>query len=135
MVGLRSYKSSRSCKRFFSEEDVLSLHNWMALEMKKRGAEVDDWFFCPYHSKSENPLLKKESLLRKPNPGMLLRAAEKYPINLEESLMIGDKITDILHLKGLRYNLIKGAYPLEGASAQCFQSHEELVNYYLSENC
>ena len=99
--------------------------------MKKRSAEVDHWFYCPFHPKSENPTLKKESLLRKPHPGMLLRAAEKYSIDLEKSLMIGDKLTDILYFKGPSYNLIKGRYSLEGASARCFQSHDELLDYYL----
>ena len=117
---------------FFSEEDVISLHKWMDSEMKKRSAEVDGWFYCPFHPKGEGPLLKRKSLFRKPNPGMLLSAAEKYSIHLGKSLMIGDKLTDIISLRGLKANLIQGAYPLDGAAVPCFQSHAELVNYYLS---
>ncbi len=117
---------------FFSEENVVSLHKWMDLEMKKRSAEVDGWFFCPFHPKAKDELLKGVSLFRKPNPGMLLSAAEKYGVHLEKSLMIGDKLTDIISLRGLKANLIKGRYPLDGATAPCFKSHDELVNYYLN---
>ena len=119
-------------RRFFSEKDVVSLHKWMASEMKKRGAEVDGWFYCPFHPKGEEPLLKRKSLFRKPNPGMLLSAAEKYSIHLEKSLMIGDKLSDVISLRGLKANLIQGVYPLDGAAVPCFQSHDELVSYYLS---
>ena len=119
----------------YSEEDVVSLHQWMSQEMAKRSAGVDEWFYCPFHPKACDPLLKGESLFRKPHPGMLLSAAEKYAINLEQSLMIGDKLTDVINLKGLSYNLISGRYSLEGASAPCFQSHEELINYYLNVDC
>ncbi|MBG07345.1 MAG: hypothetical protein CME68_01175 [Halobacteriovoraceae bacterium] len=119
-------------KGFFSEEDVISLHEWMALEMKKKNAEVDGWFYCPFHPKGEDPLLKRKSLFRKPNPGMLLSAAEKFNIHLGESLMIGDKLSDIISLRGLRANLIKGRYSLDGATVPCFQSHEDLVDYYLN---
>lgn len=117
---------------FYTEEDVESLHLWMASEMTKKNAEVDGWFYCPFHPKGEDPLLKRKSLFRKPNPGMLLNAAEKFNVSLEESLMIGDKLTDIILLRGLNANLIKGRYSLEGANVPCFQSHEELVDYYLN---
>ena len=117
---------------FFSEEDVVSLHKWMDLEMKKRSAEVDGWFYCPFHPKAEGDFLKGRSLFRKPNPGMLLSAAEKYGVHLEKSLMIGDKLTDIISLRGLRANLINGRYSLEGATVPCFKSHDEIVKYYLN---
>lgn len=45
---------------------------------------------CPKRSSS-----KKDSFDRKPNPGMLLRAAEKHGINMKRSIMIGDKDSDM----------------------------------------
>lgn len=49
---------------------------------------VDDIFAC-YHSQSDN------CMCRKPNPGMILAAVEKYNIDLNESFVIGDRKSDI----------------------------------------
>jgi D-glycero-D-manno-heptose 1,7-bisphosphate phosphatase len=38
---------------------------------------------------------KKDSLDRKPNPGMLLKAADAFSIDMQESIMIGDKDSDM----------------------------------------
>lgn len=38
---------------------------------------------------------KRDSFDRKPNPGMLLRAAEKHRLDMGNSIMIGDKDSDM----------------------------------------
>ena len=38
---------------------------------------------------------KKDSYDRKPNPGMILKAAKDFNIDLEQSILIGDKESDI----------------------------------------
>jgi D-glycero-D-manno-heptose 1,7-bisphosphate phosphatase len=52
-------------------------------------------FHCPYHPSHGIGKYKVESFDRKPNPGMLLRAADLYTIDLENSIMVGDKDTDM----------------------------------------
>ncbi len=63
------------------------------------GAHIDDWFYCPHHPDGgfagEVPELKIECSCRKPQPGLLLQAAEKYQIDLERSYMIGDSFRDV----------------------------------------
>ena len=39
---------------------------------------------------------KKDCLNRKPNPGILVNAAQSYSIDLQKSVMVGDKVTDML---------------------------------------
>lgn len=63
------------------------------------GAYIDDRFYCPHHPErghnGEVPELKIECSCRKPQPGLLLQAAEKYNIDLKHSYMIGDTFRDI----------------------------------------
>lgn len=66
----------------------------------EKGAYIDDLFLCPHHPdkgfEGEIPELKTDCECRKPKPGMLLKAAKKYNIDLLGSYMIGDMTQDIL---------------------------------------
>ncbi len=62
-------------------------------------APITDVFHCPYHPEHGVGDYKKDSFDRKPNPGMLLRAAKKHGLNLQRSIMIGDKDSDMLAAK------------------------------------
>ena len=71
----------------------------MQVELGKSGAYLDDIIFCPHHTDSgfdgEIPELKTQCECRKPKPGMLLKAIEKYQIDPLKSWMIGDNLRDI----------------------------------------
>ena len=62
------------------------------------GAYINDRFYCPHHPnggfEGEAAELKIECSCRKPHPGLLLQAAEKYNIDLSRSYMIGDSLRD-----------------------------------------
>jgi D-glycero-D-manno-heptose 1,7-bisphosphate phosphatase len=81
-----------------SFEDLLTVHNKMETELGKAGAYLDDIFFCPHHPDKGFPGERAEYKIdcecRKPKPGMLLKAAEKYNIDLSKSFMIGDDARD-----------------------------------------
>ena len=79
----------------YSEEDFLALTEWMLSRFKIEGAPITDVFFCPYHPEHGVGDYKKDSFDRKPNPGMLQRAAEKHGLDLGRSIMIGDKDSDM----------------------------------------
>ena len=78
----------------YSEKDVLNLHTWMNKELKKIDAKINDFFYCPYHPFGKIKKYKKNSIFRKPNPGMILKAKYKHNINLSKSFMIGDQKSD-----------------------------------------
>lgn len=81
-------------------EELDMIHQKMETELGKAGAYIDALYYCPHHPhkgyEGEVPELKIECDCRKPKPGMLLRAAEEYNIDLSESWMIGDGENDIL---------------------------------------
>ncbi|MFH1541874.1 MAG: HAD family hydrolase [bacterium] len=59
------------------------------------GAYIEGIYYCPFHAEHGIYPYKQDSQLRKPNPGMLLKAAKDHNIDLAHSWMIGDKDGDI----------------------------------------
>ena len=83
-----------------SHEQLDAIHARLDTLLGREGAYLDDLLHCPHHPDKgypeENPDYKIECLCRKPKPGMLLEAAERYNIDLSQSYMIGDSTADIL---------------------------------------
>lgn len=82
-----------------SLSELREIHNKMETLLGKNGAYVDDIFYCPHHPdkgfEGERPEYKIECECRKPKPGLLFQAAEKYNIDLSKSWMVGDSISDM----------------------------------------
>ena len=82
-----------------SFEELEEIHNKMETLLGKEGAYLDAIYYCPHHPhkgyEGEIPELKIDCGCRKPKPGMLIRAAEDFNIDLSASWMIGDGENDI----------------------------------------
>lgn len=82
-----------------SIDGLNEIHKKMETLLGQEGAYLDDIFICPHHPDKgfpgEVPELKISCDCRKPKPGMLFQAAEKYNIDLSKSWMIGDGQRDI----------------------------------------
>lgn len=82
-----------------SVEELDRIHEKMETLLGQEGAYIDDLLYCPHHPdrgfEGERAEYKIECECRKPKPGMLLQAAEKYNIDLEASYMIGDDERDM----------------------------------------
>jgi len=53
-----------------------------------------------YHcTHAPNKMKIKGCFCRKPNPGIILRASKDHQIELSDSIMVGDKITDMIVAK------------------------------------
>ncbi|MFZ2948794.1 MAG: D-glycero-beta-D-manno-heptose 1,7-bisphosphate 7-phosphatase [Desulfuromonadaceae bacterium] len=79
---------------YYTEDDVENLHRHIDRELERRGAHVDVWLYCPHHPAGRGSYALPCNC-RKPLPGMLLDAAARHDIDLENSTMIGDKLADI----------------------------------------
>ena len=75
------------------------IHNKMETLLGAEGAYLDAIYYCPHHPhkgyEGEVPELKVDCDCRKPKPGMLLKAAGDFNIDLTGSWMIGDGENDI----------------------------------------
>jgi D-glycero-D-manno-heptose 1,7-bisphosphate phosphatase len=56
---------------------------------------LDDYAICYHHPNANNIFLRKKCECRKPKPGLICSMARKHNINLQKSVLIGDRITDI----------------------------------------
>lgn len=78
-------------KGYYTEEDMNKLHKYMNEQLKsKYDAHIDAFYFCPHH-----PDYTGECDCRKPKTGMLEQAIRDFNIDIERSLLIGDKPWDI----------------------------------------
>ncbi|MBR2045056.1 MAG: D-glycero-beta-D-manno-heptose 1,7-bisphosphate 7-phosphatase [Agathobacter sp.] len=80
-------------------DELQEIHNKMETLLGKEGAYLDGIYFCPHHPhkgyEGEIPELKFDCECRKPKPGMLVKAAEDFNIDLAQSWMIGDSVNDV----------------------------------------
>lgn len=81
-------------------EELEHIHDKMETLLGEQGAYLNAIYYCPHHPDKgfagEIKELKVNCECRKPKPGLLLKAAEEYNINLSQSWMIGDNENDIL---------------------------------------
>lgn len=82
-----------------SLEELHEIHNKMETLLGLEGAYLDAIYFCPHHPhkgyEGERPEYKIECQCRKPKPGMLMKAANDFNIDLSASWMVGDGETDV----------------------------------------
>jgi D,D-heptose 1,7-bisphosphate phosphatase len=78
-----------------SEKVLGEIHNRLRQVLTEKGAYLDQIYYCPYHPDGVVPKYRKESEWRKPNPGMLLAAADEMDVDLSQSWNIGDSSRDI----------------------------------------
>lgn len=79
----------------YTEEVFRDLTSWMCACFSEHGGRIDAVYYCPDHPEHGIGAYKRYSAMRKPAPGMLLRAAKEHDIDLPASLMIGDKPSDM----------------------------------------
>lgn len=81
-------------------DQLNAIHNKMETLLGQEGAYLDGIYFCPHHPdkgfEGEVPEFKIDCDCRKPKPGMLLKAAKDFNIDLNQSWMVGDGKNDIL---------------------------------------
>jgi len=95
---------------YYELGDVEAFHRAMNDELHKNAAFIDSFYLCPFHPAASKPAyLHPDHPDRKPNPGMLLRALQDWPIVRERSILIGDKESDIVAaqragIRGIKFN-------------------------------
>ena len=75
---------------YYTEADYQALTAWMTAQFAEQGAPLDGVYHCPHHPEFSGPCS-----CRKPEPGMLLRAAAELELDLPGSILVGDKESDI----------------------------------------
>jgi D-glycero-D-manno-heptose 1,7-bisphosphate phosphatase len=92
---------------FYTEKNVVSLHNWMNIQLRKKGAHIDEFFYAPYYKFSKNVKYRKKKDLRKPNTGMIQQVMNLWNIDKKKCFVVGDSDNDILLAKKLKFFYFK----------------------------
>jgi len=81
---------------YYQEEDVKIFNDGMEHLLAKEGAHIDAVYYCPHHPDAIIERYKIDCDCRKPKPGMILQAAQKYSLDIQNSFVVGDKWSDVI---------------------------------------
>ncbi|MDI9357179.1 MAG: HAD-IIIA family hydrolase [Chitinophagaceae bacterium] len=132
-------------KGWLSVQELGEIHKKMETELGNKRAYVDAIYYCPHHPdggfEGEVKELKKECDCRKPNIGMIKKAAKEFHINHSTSYIIGDTTTDIMTGKnaGLKTILVRTGMGGKDGKYKVLPDYVandlyEAVDYILSDN-
>ncbi|MBN9542531.1 MAG: HAD family hydrolase [Alphaproteobacteria bacterium] len=76
---------------YYTEEEFLNFQKIIENEFENYGIKITQTYYCPHH-----PEFTNKCKCRKPEPGMILKAASDHNIDLETSIFIGDNISDMV---------------------------------------
>lgn len=95
---------------YYEEQHVAALHRWMADRLAEVGAHIDAFEYCPDHPDGTVARYCRISERRKPAPGMITDLAQRFPVDMTRSMVIGDKPSDLeaAQAAGLPGHLFEG---------------------------
>ena len=104
---------------YFTAALVADVHMKIQSLLASHQAHLDAFYYCPHHPEGQG-IYRQECNCRKPEPGMLLTAAQDMGIDLGRSYLIGDTRKDMqAGLKaGAKAVLVRTGYGRE-AEAEC----------------
>ena len=80
---------------YYSEADFEALMEFMRGELRTEGVELDAVYYCPFHPEHGVGRYRQEHEDRKPGTGMLRRGAREFGVELSESVLVGDRCSDV----------------------------------------
>ncbi len=99
-------------KGILREEEVLEVNRKIYEFYRGEGIIIDDFYYCPYHRDAKFRKYRRDSLLRKPEAGMILKASQEHGVSISDSFMIGDKESDRIRLPYLKFFKFKEELPV-----------------------
>lgn len=79
----------------YSEDDFAAYTRWMHAEFAARGVPLLATYYCPHHPDAGIGGYRQACTCRKPEPGMIVRAADELGLDLAQSILIGDQPSDM----------------------------------------
>ncbi|MFC1904344.1 D-glycero-alpha-D-manno-heptose-1,7-bisphosphate 7-phosphatase [Chloroflexota bacterium] len=83
-------------KGYMSQGTFDKIKEKMKAELAKEGTFLDGEYYCFHHPEAKVEKLRANCRCRKPKPGLLIQAAQDLDIDLSQSWMIGDGLTDVI---------------------------------------
>jgi D-glycero-D-manno-heptose 1,7-bisphosphate phosphatase len=80
---------------FFDDGFVQQTHTHLAKMFANGGATIDAFYYCPHHPEGTVAKYQRACDCRKPQSGLLERAARDHGIDLRRSFVVGDRTNDV----------------------------------------
>jgi D-glycero-D-manno-heptose 1,7-bisphosphate phosphatase len=80
---------------YFPESRVAEIHEQLDRLLAGQGGHITRYYYCPHHPTEGRSPYRVDCQCRKPRPGMLLQAARDLSLELQESYLVGDKLSDL----------------------------------------
>jgi D-glycero-D-manno-heptose 1,7-bisphosphate phosphatase len=123
---------------YYTEADFHVLMAFIREELRTEGVELDAVYFCPFHPEHGVGAYKREHEDRKPGIGMLRRGASEFGVDLSQSVMVGDRCSDVgaANAAGLlQAFLIAGTEPAKcGGQYRLVQSLAEVERWLVERD-
>ncbi|MEW5913874.1 MAG: HAD-IIIA family hydrolase [Thermodesulfobacteriota bacterium] len=102
-----------------NQADLAAVQAELKRQLALAGAFWDEFFFCPHHPEGVVEGLGMVCDCRKPEPGLLRRAADQMALSLEGSFMVGDSRRDVAcgNALGLTSILVESGHALVPAAS------------------
>jgi D-glycero-D-manno-heptose 1,7-bisphosphate phosphatase len=81
---------------YFTEELLSKVHRNLIRELNDKGAHLDKIYYCPHHPSEGVEEYRKDCNCRKPKTGMIELAKKDFDINMNRSIMVGDRFKDMV---------------------------------------
>jgi D-glycero-D-manno-heptose 1,7-bisphosphate phosphatase len=79
----------------YDEDGVRRFHEYMQIRLAEHGAHIDAFYYCPHHPEGRVPQFAIACDCRKPKAGLLEQAERDFPVDREQSFLVGDKDHDL----------------------------------------
>lgn len=80
---------------YFPETMIGTVHELLRTALESEGARLDAIYYCPHHPAVGETQYRLDCDCRKPQPGLIHKAAKEFDIDLTQSWMVGDRYSDI----------------------------------------
>jgi D-glycero-D-manno-heptose 1,7-bisphosphate phosphatase len=96
---------------YYSEDDLLFLHEYIERKLAAENARIDAFYYCPHHPLATVEKYRVDCNCRKPKPGLFERAIKDFDVDITKSWAVGDRMRDVKPALNLG---IRGALLLTG---------------------
>ncbi len=119
LLAIVATNQSALARGLLTHERLERIHYELARRFRAGGARLDAFYHCPHHPDFASGAGLGECNCRKPNPGMLLKAAKEFNLDLSRSFAVGDRMRDVEagRRAGCRSVLVKTGYGAEEVQA------------------
>ena len=116
----------------YGVREVELFHAEMDRQLAEIGAHIDEYVHSPYHPDGVVPEFARDSECRKPSPGMILALMRNWPVDAEQSFLVGDKPSDLeaAAAAGLRSAAYRGGAldeTIEAEMRRADKAREDLI--------